>query len=117
MADLKPARGMQVLTADGELIGTVENGSPEGLVIKRLGSAEGELQTIPHDWVDSVDRQVRLNRTGGEAAAGLKAKAFEREAHPGRGKQDGRTGFRIGPAIWLILVLVVIAIALLILMR
>jgi hypothetical protein len=70
------ARGMQVLTSDGEVLGTVDRPSTEGFMLRRMGSADRE-ETIPEMWVHRVDDNVHLNRTGAEALAGWKSLQFK----------------------------------------
>lgn len=70
------ARGMQVLTSDGELLGTVDRPSGQGFMLRRMGSGDRE-ETIPEMWVHRVDEHVHLNRTGAEAVAGWKSLQFQ----------------------------------------
>lgn len=106
MVDLATARGMQVITSDGELIGTVADARPDGLTVVRLGAAEGEQQTVPGGWIEKIDRQVHLNRSGAEAVAGWRASTFtqDRHAHKDTPAQPGMASRWI----WLLLVLLVV---------
>ncbi len=71
------ASGMQVLTADGELLGTVREPSSGGFLLNRLGPGRDGEETIPELWVERVDQHVHLNRTGAEAVAGWKSLQFK----------------------------------------
>ena len=109
MADRKAiAPGMEVLTADGELLGTVADETREGFMLRRMGGRDKE-ETIPDMWVARVDDHVHLNRTGAEAIAGWKSLQFttssgERPAAPVRDDRRERTG-----ASWLLWALLAVA--------
>ena len=70
------APGMQVLTSDGELLGTVDRPSDQGFMLRRMGAGERE-ETVPEMWVHRVDEHVHLNRTGAETVAGWKSLQFQ----------------------------------------
>jgi hypothetical protein len=107
--------GMQVLTADGELLGTVRGPSSGGFLLSRLGPGRDGEETIPELWVERVDEHVHLNRTGAEAVAGWKSLQFKTSAgdRPGvpEAMRDDRQAARTGNAWWLWLVLAIVAIA------
>ena len=69
------AREMQVVTSDGEFLGTVGDVDADGITIKRLGGA-GSHERIPLDWIGTADQQVVLNRSGAEAMAGWRSAQF-----------------------------------------
>ena len=99
------ARGMQVLTSDGELLGTVDRPSNEGFMLRRMGSGDRE-ETIPEMWVHRVDDHVHLNRTGAETVAGWKSLQFQTSSgeHPGavgETREEERSGGGMGWLLWL----------------
>lgn len=66
---------MQVLTSDGEFIGTVEDMTHDGMVVRRVVGDERAM--VPERWIHHVDREVHLDRTGAEVTAGWQAMAFQ----------------------------------------
>lgn len=104
MRENKAAQGMQVLTSDGEFLGTVDKTAPDGLVITRAGPGAGTPVTIPEPWIASIEDHVRLNRTGGEAAAGWKAMQFQINSRPA-GTASGEEMRRNSNWIWLALLI------------
>lgn len=109
MREAKAARGMQVLTSDGEFLGTVDKAAPDGLIITRTGAGAGSHAAIPDLWIAEIDDHVRLNRTGGEAAAGWKAMQFQANRDPGPEKENAPAHNRTW--IWLaVLILIALAI-------
>lgn len=114
MREGKAARGMQVLTSDGEFLGTVDKTAPDGLIITRTGSGAGSHAAIPELWIAEVDDFVRLNRTGGEAAAGWKAMQFQVNRSPSE-PEHGKTPAQNRNWMWLVL-LVLIALAIILLL-
>lgn len=74
-------QGMQVLTADGEFLGTVRDVTPDGFVIRRA-AGDGPTATIPRLWVTDIDERIYLNRTGAEAAADWQAMQFRKNGKP-----------------------------------
>ena len=68
------SHGMQVLTSDGEMLGTVEERREDGFMLRRMSGGE---ERIPDMWIHQVGSQVLLNRTGAEAQAGWKSMQFE----------------------------------------
>lgn len=109
------APGMQVLTSDGELLGTVDAPATDGFMLRRMGPSDPTQETIPGMWILRVDEQVHLNRTGAEALAGWKSRRFETSSgeRPGapddaREEQQGR---RRGWLIWVLAALVALAVA------
>ena len=111
------SKGMQVVTADGELLGTVDGESRGGFMLKRLaGPSDGDETTIPELWIDHVDDHVHLNRTGAEAVAGWKSLKFQTSSgdRPGipEAMRDDRTKERSGASwlLWLVLALVAVAV-------
>jgi len=106
---------MQVVTADGELLGTIDGESQGGFMLKRLATTADGGDTIPDLWIDRVDDHVHLNRTGAEAVAGWKSLRFktssgERPGVPEAMRAD-RAAERPGSPwlLWLVLALVAIA--------
>lgn len=97
------ARGMQVLTSDGELIGTVDRPSEQGFMLKRVSATDRE-ETIPEMWVHRVDQHVHLNRTGAEAIAGWKSLQFETSTgdRPGMVHDNEDRSASTGGAGWLL---------------
>lgn len=111
------SKGMQVVTADGELLGTVDGESKGGFMLKRLaGRTDGNDTTIPELWIDHVDEHVHLNRTGAEAVAGWKSLQFQTSSgdRPGvpDAMRDERHAERSGASwlLWLVLALVAVAV-------
>ena len=107
------ARGMQVLTSDGEVLGTVDRPSNEGFMLRRMGSQDRE-ETIPDMWIHRIDDHVHLNRTGAEALAGWKSLQFQTSSgeRTGAVAEDRREEQRSGGMGW-ILWLAIAAIAIL----
>lgn len=70
------APGMQVLTSDGELLGTVEEPKSDGFMLRRMSGGDPAREPIPDMWVQRVDESVHLNRTGAEAVSGWKSLKF-----------------------------------------
>src|SRR5829696_1042596 len=109
------SKGMQVVTADGELLGTIDGESRGGFMLKRMGPAADGDHTIPDLWIDRVDDHVHLNRTGAEAVAGWKSLKFKTTSgdRPGvpDAMRDDRTAAAAGTSwvLWLVLALVAIA--------
>jgi len=110
------SKGMQVVTADGELLGTVDGESRGGFMLKRLGGrTDGSETTIPELWIDRVDDHVHLNRTGAEAVAGWKSLKFQTSSGDRPGVPDAMREERaaarsgISPLIWLVIALIAIA--------
>lgn len=110
------SKGMQVVTADGELLGTVDGESRGGFMLRRLaGKADGRETTIPELWIDRVDDHVHLNRTGAEAVAGWKSLEFETSSgdRPGvpAGMREERSAPRSGtsPLVWLLVAIIAVA--------
>jgi len=106
------ARGMQVLTSDGELLGTVDRPSNQGFMLRRIGASDRE-ETIPEMWVHRVDEHVHLNRTGAEAVAGWKSLQFqtssgERPGAIGDGDEDRKSATGAGWLLWLAIAAVAI---------
>ena len=97
-------RGMQVLTSDGEVLGTVDRPSGQGFMLRRMGSNDRE-ETIPEMWIHRVDEHVHLNRTGAEAIAGWKSLQFETSSgeRPGAIEEtDKETSTTTGGNNWLL---------------
>jgi hypothetical protein len=63
---------MEVLGSDGKHIGTVDHleGESQIKLAKKDVSAGGKHHLIPLDWVDHVDENVHLKKTGQEAIVG-----------------------------------------------
>lgn len=106
------ARGMQVLTSDGELLGTVEGPASSGFMLRRMGPNDAAPETVPKMWVHRIDESVHLNRTGAEALAGWKSMQFEtssgeRPGAPEPARADADQGGRSW-LIWLVLAIVVL---------
>ncbi|HET9426873.1 MAG TPA: DUF2171 domain-containing protein [Allosphingosinicella sp.] len=98
------ARGMQVLTSDGELLGTVDRPSNEGFMLRRMGDGDRE-ETVPDMWVHRVDEHVHLNRTGAETVAGWKSLQFqtssgERPGAVGETRPEETSGGGMGWLLW-----------------
>ncbi len=108
------ARGMQVLTSDGELLGTVDRPASEGFMLRRISSADCE-ETIPEMWVHRVDEHVHLNRTGAEAVAGWKSLQFQTSSgeRPGAVEEAKEPAQRSGAGMGWVLWLAIAAVALL----
>lgn len=109
------AQGMQVVTSDGELLGTVDAPASDGFMLRRMGSSDPTQETIPDMWILRVDEQVHLNRTGAEALAGWKSRRFETSSgeRPGapddaRVEQEGR---RRNVLTWVLVALVALVVA------
>jgi hypothetical protein len=110
------SKGMQVVTADGELLGTVDGESKGGFMLKRMGpTADRDETTIPDMWIARVDDHVHLNRTGAEAIAGWKSLKFktssgDRPGVPEAMRHDTEAARPANPwLLWLVLALVAIA--------
>ena len=106
------ARGMQVLTSDGELLGTVDRPSDQGFMLRRISASDRE-ETIPEMWVHRVDEHVHLNRTGAEAVAGWKSLQFEtssgdRPGAIGDSESERKSGAGLGWLLWLAIAAVAI---------
>ena len=106
------ARGMQVLTSDGELLGTVDRPSDQGFMLRRISASDRE-ETIPEMWVHRVDEHVHLNRTGAEAVAGWKSLQFETSSGDRPGAiadrdADRKSGTGAGWLLWLAIAAVAI---------
>lgn len=114
MHEGKAARGMQVLTSDGEFLGTVEKAEADGLIITRTGPGAGSHAAIPEPWIAEIEDFVRLNRTGGEAAAGWKAMQFQVNRGPPV-PEHGSTPASNRNWLWLVL-LVIVGLAIIILL-
>jgi len=102
------APGMQVLTSDGELLGTVERPASDGFMLRRMGASDPTQETIPDMWVHRVDEKVHLNRTGAEALAGWRSLRFKtsdgvRPGAPTDAQADTRRGTFM---LWAILMVV-----------
>ena len=94
------AQGMQVLTSDGEFLGTIEDDAPDGFILRTSGG-NGNMVTLPELWIADIDDRVHLNRTGAEAAAGWQAMQFRKSDKPS--PETGRDRpQRTSPAAWLI---------------
>lgn len=107
------AQGKQVLTSDGEFLGTIEDVATDGFVIRRPGG-DSPTAPLPELWIADIDDRVHLNRTGAEAAAGWQAMQFKKSDKPmpetGREKPQ-----RTNSVTWLIF-LALVAIMLLIIL-
>jgi len=111
------APGMQVVTSDGELLGTVGDRRDDGFLLRRM-SGGGE-ERIPDMWIHDVDTQVRLNRTGAEALAGWKSMQFQtssgtRPGAPDEEKRKEAAGSRSW-IVWLVIAAVLLLAAILLL--
>jgi hypothetical protein len=106
---------MQVVTSDGEFIGTVENPTPDGFTLRRLNASDGPEETVPSLWVDAVDQQVRLNRSGAETVAGWKSLKFKTSSGdlPANPAANAATPAATSSKLWLWILLGVVAIAIL----
>jgi hypothetical protein len=106
--------GMQVITSDGELLGTVDRPEDGGFMLRRMSDVAAGPQTVPDLWIHNVDHSVHLNRTGAEAIAGWKSMQFQATSQ----RTESRPARTAAPAnrsllIWAgLLLLVVLAIAL-----
>ena len=107
------AQGMQVLTSDGELLGTVAEPSRNGFMLRRMGPSDPTQETIPDMWVHHVDQQVHLNRTGAEAIAGWKSLSFKTSSgdRPGAIGDDRDEGRGTNWMIWALVALVALVAA------
>jgi hypothetical protein len=103
--------GMQVLTSDGEFIGTVDNPGEEDFGLRRLTGSDTER--VPSLWVHRVDEHVHLNRTGAEAMAGFKSLKFTTSsgtapAHAADGKATAAAGMNMKWILWAVLAVIAI---------
>ena len=76
---------MDVIAADGELIGKLDHLQDGKIKLTKNDSPDGKHHLVPLDWVDHVDAHVHLNKTLAEiraATAGHKAGASETDAVP-----------------------------------
>ena len=107
------APGMQVLTSDGELLGTVERPASDGFMLRRMGASDPTQETIPDMWVHRVDEHVHLNRTGAEALAGWRSLRFKTSdgTSPGAPADAQADAGRGTSMLWIILLLVAAAAA------
>lgn len=112
MQEGKATRGMQVLTSDGEFLGTVDKAAPDGLIITPTGNGAETAAVIPDPWIADVGDHVHLNRTGGEVAAGWKAMQFQVNRPPPQPERD-KVPTRNRNWIWLVLILVALAVVIL----
>lgn len=107
------AQGKQVLTSDGEFLGTIEDVATDGFIMRRPGS-DSPTAPLPELWIADIDERVHLNRTGAEAAAGWQAMQFRKSDKPtpetGREKPHGASS-----ATWLIFLALVAVVLLIIL--
>lgn len=107
-------QGMQVLTSDGEFLGTVEDVVPDGFMIRRSGG-DNPIVPVPEPWIADIDERVHLNRTGAEASAGWQAMQFKKgdkpAPEPGRDKahSSSATNLAIFLALLAIVGLVILA--------
>jgi hypothetical protein len=111
--------GMQVLTSDGEVLGTVERASTDGFLLRRMTGQDSEK--IPELWIHRVDDHVHLNRTGAEALAGWKSLQFQTSAGEKPGAPVEETSAARGGnrswLLWIALALVILIAAFLLLPR
>jgi hypothetical protein len=110
------AQGMQVLTSDGELLGTVDAPASDGFMLRRMGPSNPTQEAIPDMWILRVDEQVHLNRTGAEALAGWKSRSFETSSGERPGAPDDARVEKEGRRssswlIWVLVALVALAVA------
>ena len=91
--------GMQVLTSDRELFGTVERGEGESIKV-RPALAGGEVESVPMSWIERVDEHVHLNRAGAEIEVGLRSARFEAEHALGK-STSAASGPAPGRQIWI----------------
>lgn len=68
MFDARIREHMEVVGSDGEHVGRVDRVRGEDIELARLDPAAGlHHHLIPLSWVDTVDRQVHLTLTAGQA--------------------------------------------------
>lgn len=78
---------MEVLGSDGQHIGTVDKVRGDRIVLtKNDASAGGRHHSIPCGWIESVEDQVRVNRTAEQAMREWQDE--ERDYQRGRGDDD-----------------------------
>jgi hypothetical protein len=112
MAERDVAPGMQVLTTDGEVLGTVDRPADDGFLLRRMNAADGAAETVPSLWIHRIDEHVHLNRSGAEVITGWKSLKFTTSSGA---KPVGGAGApeRAAPNrtwLWIVLALLVLAI-------
>ncbi|WP_448954639.1 DUF2171 domain-containing protein [Labrys neptuniae] len=60
---------MEVITADGVKIGTVDDLGDDQIRLAKSTSPDGVHHFVPLNWVDHVDEQVHLKRKAPEVQA------------------------------------------------
>lgn len=117
MLKRRSTQGMQVLTSDGEFLGTVEDVNSNGFMIRRSGS-DSPAVPVPEPWIADIDERVHLNRTGAEANAGWQAMQFRKgdKAAPEGGREPPHSTFSTNLAIFLALLAVVVFVILALMM-
>ncbi|MDP8993815.1 MAG: DUF2171 domain-containing protein [Pseudomonadota bacterium] len=80
---------MAVLGSDGEHVGTVDKVAGDRIILtKNDPSASGMHHSIPCSWIDSVEEDVRLNRSAEEARKEWREEEHNRALFEREGEED-----------------------------
>ena len=74
---------MDVVAADGEMIGKVDHMQDDKIKLTKNDSPDHQHHFVPLTWIDHVDRHVHLNKSLSEIRAATVAGVPQTDAVPG----------------------------------